>query len=45
MKMVKDGEFIALEPYIVLVEVAAAIKRRTGSSKLAKQFIKAPRLL
>lgn len=32
---VKDGEFIALEPYSVLVEVVAAIKRRTGSTDLA----------
>jgi|GEM_PF-211672 len=37
LQMVKDGEFIALEPYTVLVEVAAAIRRRTGDSDLARR--------
>lgn len=35
LRKVKDGEYIAIEPYIVLVEITAAIKRRTGSSELA----------
>ena len=35
LQKVKNGEFIALEPYSVLVEVIAAIKRRTGSTDLA----------
>lgn len=34
---VKNGEYIAIEPYIVLVEIVAAIKRRTGSSYLAER--------
>ncbi|MEA3254848.1 MAG: type II toxin-antitoxin system VapC family toxin [Candidatus Altiarchaeota archaeon] len=37
LRKIKEGEFIALEPYIVLVEVVAAIKRRTGSSELAER--------
>ena len=35
LRKVKDGEYIAIEPYIVLVEITAAIRRRTGSSELA----------
>jgi len=34
LEKVKDGDFIALEPYTVLIEVVAAIKRRTGSTSL-----------
>jgi predicted nucleic acid-binding protein len=37
LEKVKDGEFIALEPYTVLVEVVAAIKRRTGSTHLGER--------
>ncbi len=37
LEKVKDGNFIALEPYIVLVEVVAAIKRRTGSTPLGER--------
>jgi predicted nucleic acid-binding protein len=37
LEKVKNGEYIAIEPYIVLVEVVAAIKRRTGSSYLAQK--------
>ena len=37
LKKVKDGFFIALEPYTVLVEVVAAIKRRTGSTPLGER--------
>lgn len=37
LEQVKDGNHIAIEPYIVLIEVVAAIKRRTGSTKLAKR--------
>ena len=35
--MVKDAEYFAVEPYTVLVEVVAAIKRRTGSEQLAEK--------
>ena len=37
LERVKDGEFVALEPYTVLVEVVAAIKRRTKSKSLAER--------
>jgi predicted nucleic acid-binding protein len=37
LEKVKDGEFIALEPYIVMIEVVAAIRRRTGSKQLAER--------
>ena len=37
LEKVKDGKLIALEPYTVLVEVVAAIKRRTGSTPLAER--------
>lgn len=39
---VKDGKYLAIEPYTVLVEIVAAVKRRTGSSELAaniKQYL------
>ncbi|MEA1984629.1 MAG: type II toxin-antitoxin system VapC family toxin [Euryarchaeota archaeon] len=35
LRKVKDGQHFAIEPYIVLVEITAAIKRRTGSKELA----------
>jgi len=34
LERVKNGKFVALEPYTVLVEVVAAIKRRIGSESL-----------
>jgi predicted nucleic acid-binding protein len=34
---VKGGKLMALEPYSVLVEVIAAVRRRTGSSDLANR--------
>ena len=37
VERVKDGEFIALEPYTVLVEVVAAVRRRTGDKDLASR--------
>lgn len=37
LKRVKDGEFITIVPYIVLIEVVAAIKRRTKSTSLAER--------
>ena len=40
LEQVKDGNFIALEPYTVLVEVVAAIKRRTGSAPLGERVKK-----
>ncbi|WP_292465833.1 type II toxin-antitoxin system VapC family toxin [Methanolobus sp.] len=35
LRQIKDQEHIAIEPYTVLVEVVAAIRRRTGSKELA----------
>lgn len=37
LERVKNGEFVALEPCTVLVEVVAAIKRRTGSEYIAER--------
>jgi len=37
LEKVKDGKYIAIEPYTVLVEVTAAIRRRTGSKELAEK--------
>lgn len=37
MKKLRMGKYIAIEPYIVLVETVAAVKRRTGSSRLAER--------
>lgn len=37
LENVKDGKYIAIEPYIVLIEIVAAIKRRTGSTELANR--------
>lgn len=34
---VAAGDYEAIEPYTVLVEVAAAVKRRTGSTELAER--------
>jgi len=36
LEKIKNGEYIAIEPYTVLIEVTAAI-RRTGSKKLAEK--------
>ena len=40
LEQAKNGKFIAIEPYSVLVEVTAAIKRRTGSEDLAERIMK-----
>lgn len=40
LEKVKNGEYLAVEPFIVLVEIVAAIKRRTGSSSLAERVKK-----
>ena len=40
LEKVKDGFYSAVEPYIVLVEIAAVLKRRTGSQKLSERVIK-----
>jgi predicted nucleic acid-binding protein len=40
LEKVKDGDFIAVESYTVLVEVVAAIKRRTGSAPLSERVKK-----
>ncbi|TYT23347.1 type II toxin-antitoxin system VapC family toxin [Dictyoglomus thermophilum] len=37
LEKIKNGEYIAIEPYTVLIEVTAAIRRRTGSKKLAEK--------
>ena len=37
LEKVKSGEFIAVEPFTVLIEVVAAIRRRTGSKELAER--------
>lgn len=37
IEKIKNAEYIAVEPYTVLVEVVAAIKRRTGSEQLAER--------
>ena len=34
---VVSGDFLAIVPYSVLVEVVAAIRRRTGSERLARE--------
>jgi len=36
LEKVKNGQHTAVEPYTVLVEITAAIKRRTGSEELAE---------
>lgn len=35
LEKVKDGEFLAIEPLTVLIEIVSAIRRRTGSKELA----------
>ena len=37
LEKVKDGALIAVEPYSVLIETTAAIKRRTDSGELARR--------
>lgn len=37
LEKVRDAQHIAIQPYTVLVEVAAAIKRRTNSQRLASR--------
>ena len=36
-QQIKDGKHIAIEPYSVLVEVVAALRRRTNSNLLANR--------
>jgi predicted nucleic acid-binding protein len=38
LQKVASGEFKAIEPYTVLVEVTAAIRRRTGSIEFAERI-------
>jgi len=38
LEKLKNREFVALESYIVLVEVVSAIRRRTGSMNLAERI-------
>jgi len=40
LEKVKNGHFIVLEPCSVLIEVVAAIKRRSGSTDLAERVKK-----
>lgn len=40
LEKVKDGLYIAIEPYTVLVEIAAAIRRRTDSQRLSERIAK-----
>jgi predicted nucleic acid-binding protein len=40
LKAVNNRSYIAVEPYTVLVEIAAAIKRRTGSQELSEKSVK-----
>jgi len=35
LRRIRDGEHTAIQPYTVLIEVVAAIRRRTGSEELA----------
>lgn len=35
MRKVKEGRHVAIEPYTVLVEITAAVKRRTASKELS----------
>ena len=35
---VKNGKYIGIEPFSVLIEVVAAIRRRTGNKVLAEQI-------
>ena len=37
---VKDGILLAVEPYTVLIEIAAAIRRRAGSQRLSERVVK-----
>jgi predicted nucleic acid-binding protein len=37
LEHVKNAQHVAIQPYIVLVEVVSAIKRRTNSQRLALQ--------
>jgi len=38
LELIKEGRYFAIEPYTVLVEVVAAVKRRTGSEMLAERI-------
>ena len=38
MKKVSDADYAVVAPYTVLVEIVAAIKRRTGSGELAERI-------
>lgn len=37
LNMIVEREYVAVEPYSVLVEVVSAAKRRTGSEEFAKE--------
>ena len=45
LERVKDGELIAVQPYTVLVEVGAAIRRRTGSQELSERVVESLRAI
>lgn len=37
LEKIKNAEYVAVEPYTTLVEIVAAIRRRTGSKQLAER--------
>jgi predicted nucleic acid-binding protein len=40
LQKVMDGSFVAVEPYTVLIEISAAMKRRTGSQELSERVVR-----
>jgi len=40
LEKIKNAEYLVVEPYTVLIEVVAAIRRRTGSEQLAERVKK-----
>jgi len=40
LEKIKNAEYFVVEPYTVLIEVVAAIRRRTGSEQLAERVKK-----
>ncbi|MBI3979014.1 MAG: PIN domain-containing protein [Chloroflexi bacterium] len=45
LELVSHGHHLAVEPYTVLIEVTAAIRRRTGSPELAERVYQDLRLM
>lgn len=40
LSKISDGEYLAIQPYTVFVEIVAAVKRRTGSAAFVHQVEK-----